>query len=70
MRLFTAEPEFMPPKVNDIHFNLTIRDCEPTVFRSDKKFIGPKKNDPRRNISMETTMQNNSLLIQAESAKF
>lgn len=70
MRLFTAEPEFMPPKVNDIHFNLTIKDCEPTVFRSGKKFIGPKKNDPRRYISMETTMQNNSLLIQAESAKF
>jgi hypothetical protein len=70
MRFFTDEPEFVPPKVNDIHFNLTIKDCEPTVFRSDKKVIGPKKNDPRRNISMETTVQNNSFLIQAESAKF
>ena len=70
MLKFLDEPEFVTPKVNEIHFNLTINDCEPTVFRSEKKVIGPKKNHQRRNNNTELTLNNTNFLLQAEPAKF
>jgi len=62
--------EFTPPKVNDIHFNLTINDCEPTVVHNQRKVIWLKKSENRRNINIETTIQKDDFLVQAESAKF